>query len=142
MIKIVTEPLCLDELIGSVESPSSGALVIFDGRVRNHSDGKEVLYLEYEAYESMALKEMEAIRRKSLDRWTLDRVVIFHRIGRVEIGESSVLIAVSSAHRADAFSACQHIIDELKKRVPIWKKEFFADGEVWVGLQNGYPDFS
>jgi len=132
LIRIGEDPLDLNELLEAIESPLSGAITLFDGRVRNHSNGRQVLYLEYEAYEALAKSEMEAIRQEALDKWPVEKVAMFHRVGKVGIGESSVLIAVSSAHRGQAFLACQFIIDELKKRVPIWKKEFFADGEIWV----------
>ena len=132
MIRIGFEPLSLQKLYRDTTSSASGALVVFDGRVRDHSAGKSVLYLEYEAHESMAVREMNTIRQEAMHRWPLDKAVIFHRLGRIEIGESSVLIGIAATHRSDAFSACRYIIDELQKRVPIWKKEFFSGGAVWV----------
>jgi molybdopterin synthase catalytic subunit len=123
----------LDEFLSILEDHSTGAVVFFDGRVRNHSQGKDVLYLEYEANESMAIKEMENICCRARDRWPIEKVAVFHRVGRVNLGESSVFVGVSCAHRGPAFSACEFIIDELKKNVPIWKKEFYTDGEQWIG---------
>ncbi len=105
----------------------------FDGTVRNHARDKPVTHLFYEAYDQMAVKEMEAIRERALARWPIRKLAIVHRVGRLEIGETSVFIAVSSDHRGHAFQACQFVIDELKRRVPIWKKELYADGSsIWV----------
>jgi molybdopterin synthase catalytic subunit len=109
-----------------------GAVATFDGCVRNHSHGRATLYLEYEAYESMALTKMQQIADELHARYAINRVAMVHRLGRLEIGETSVFIAVSSAHRAAALDACRYAIDTLKKTVPIWKKEFFADGAVWA----------
>jgi molybdopterin synthase catalytic subunit len=106
--------------------------VTFDGVVREHARGKAVTHLFYEAYPRMALKEMEKIRLEAMSRWPIHEMAIVHRVGRLEIGESSVFVAVSSAHRGDAFEACRHAIDTLKKTVPIWKKEHYRDGEVWI----------
>ena len=124
-------------MLGRVLSPNAGAVVTFDGTVRNNARGKAVTHLFYEAYEEMAVKELESIREAALRRWPLQQLAIVHRTGRLEIGDSSVFIAVSSAHRGDAFSACRFVIDSLKQRAPIWKKEFYADGEVWV---EGFAD--
>jgi molybdopterin synthase catalytic subunit len=110
----------------------SGAVVIFDGVARNNTKGHRTLYLEYEGYEPMALRTMEQIAREIHERWAINRVGIIHRLGRIEITESSVVIVVTSAHRKIAFEACQYAIDRLKKIVPIWKKEYFEDGAVWV----------
>src|SRR5258707_5744794 len=115
-----------------VRGDEDGAVATFDGCVRNHSHGRSTLYLEYEAYESMALAKMREIAESVHDRFAINRVAIIHRLGRLEIGETSVFIAVSAAHRAAAFDACRYAIDTLKKTVPIWKKEFFADGAVWA----------
>ena len=120
------------ELVSSLKSPASGALVVFEGVVRNHSAGRRTLYLQYEAYEPMALKQMCHIGAKIHDKFSIDRVGIVHRVGRLEIGETSVAIAVSSGHRKVAFEACCYGTDRLKQVVPIWKKEFFEDGAVWV----------
>jgi len=142
MLKIVRTPIDLDEVLRSVKSPEAGAIDIFIGTTRNHSNGKEVLSLEYEVYEPMALKLMEAIVAEAHRRWTINRIAIVHRVGKVEIGEASVIVGVSAPHRREAFEACRYAIDALKKDVPIWKKEFFADGEIWVGSQSdilGHP---
>ncbi|HUV13336.1 MAG TPA: molybdenum cofactor biosynthesis protein MoaE [Acidobacteriota bacterium] len=132
MILITQERIDIDSVIQAVQSPKAGAITTFDGRVRNHSRGKRVKHLYYEAYTEMALTELTSIRESALKKWPLDKVAIVHRLGQLEIGETSVFIAVSSAHRADAFAACQYVIDTLKESVPIWKKEFFEDGEEWV----------
>jgi molybdopterin synthase catalytic subunit len=116
----------------SAVSPEDGALALFVGVVRNHNAGRGVLHLEYEGYEEMALSEMEAIAAEARRRFSVSDVRIVHRLGRMEIGEASVAVAVCSPHRAQAFEACRFAIDTLKRRVPIWKKEFYADGEVWL----------
>jgi molybdopterin synthase catalytic subunit len=115
-----------------VRADEDGAVATFDGCVRNRSHGRSTLYLEYEAYESMALAKMREIAEHVHRSLAINRVAIIHRLGRLEIGETSVFIAVSAAHRAAAFDACRYAIDTLKKTVPIWKKEFFADGAVWA----------
>ncbi len=109
-----------------------GAVVVFDGVVRNHSSGRRTLYLEYEAYEPMALERMTALANEAREQWQIDRIGIVHRLGRLEIGQTSVAIVVTAAHRGPAFDACRATIDRLKKEVPIWKKEYFEDGAVWV----------
>lgn len=131
-IEITRAPIAKAEIAEQVKSSADGAVATFDGCVRNHSHGRETLYLEYEAYESMALAKMEEIADYVHRQYAIDRVAIVHRLGRLEIGETSVFIAVSAAHRAAAFDACRYAIDTLKKTVPIWKKEFFADGAVWA----------
>ena len=115
-----------------VRADEDGAVATFDGCVRNHSHGRSTLHLEYEAYESMALDKMREIVEHLHSSFAINRVAIVHRLGRLEIGETSIFIAVSAAHRAAAFDACRYAIDTLKKTVPIWKKEFFADGAVWA----------
>jgi len=132
MIRLVREAINAASLMEELGSPRAGAVVTFDGRVRDHSHGKSVTHLFYEAYEPMARSELETIEAEARASWPLEEVVIVHRLGRMEIGESSVFIAVSCAHRAEAFEACRHIIDRIKVTVPIWKKEFSADGEAWV----------
>jgi molybdopterin synthase catalytic subunit len=119
-------------LMRQVRAGQDGAIVSFDGFVRNESHGRPTLHLEYEAYESMALAKMKEIGAQVHERFSIHRVAIAHRLGRLEIGETSVFIAVSAPHRAAAFAACRFAIDTLKKTVPIWKKEFFADGAVWA----------
>lgn len=132
MISLTREPIDTEAVLRSVQHPEAGAVVSFDGRVRNHSKGRQVTHLYYEAYPEMAEKELAKILTTAFSRWSLQTVNIVHRMGRLEIGDSSVFIAVSSAHRAEAFAACRFIIDSLKESVPIWKKEYFEDGEVWV----------
>ena len=137
MILITDSKIDIQTVLESVGDPSAGAIDVFIGTTRNHSDGKQVVSLEYEAYEPMALKMMNEIAGAAKSRWNIHRISIVHRIGQVAIGEASVVIAVSAAHRKEAFEACLHAIDTLKRDVPIWKKEVFADGEVWVGAQSG-----
>jgi molybdopterin synthase catalytic subunit len=136
MIKIVRGPIDLDEVLDSVKSPEAGAIDVFIGTTRNHSDGRKVLSLEYEAYEPMAVKLMESIGAEARHRWAIDRFSIVHRVGSVDVGAASVVIAVSAVHRREAFEACRYAIDGLKKDIPIWKKEAFSDGEIWVGIQS------
>lgn len=119
-------------LAEELKAPQDGATVVFEGIVRNHSKGRETLYLEYETYEPMALRAMREIGREAKQRFPVDRIGMIHRTGRLEIGEASVAILVASAHRAPAFEACRYAIDELKRRVPIWKKEHFKDGSIWA----------
>jgi molybdopterin synthase catalytic subunit len=119
-------------LVEHLRAARDGAIVAFDGCVRNHSHGRTTLYLEYEAYDAMALEKMREIASQLHSNFAIDGVAIVHRLGRLEIGETSVFIAVSAAHRAPAFEACRWAIDTLKRTVPIWKKEFFADGAVWA----------
>ena len=115
-----------------VSAPDKGGLVLFVGTVRNHTQGKEVLRLDFEAYEPMAINEMRKIAEAVNERWPESKAAIHHRVGQLAIGDIAVIIAVGTAHRAGAFAACQYAIDTLKETVPIWKKEIFADGEVWV----------
>jgi molybdopterin synthase catalytic subunit len=133
MIEITSEPLSLARCVAAVEAPQCGAIVTFLGTVRDHSDGKRTDYLEYEAYPEMAEEVLHTIVQEAHDRWHIGHVAVQHRIGRLEIGEPSVVIAVSAPHRAEAFAACRHIIERLKQIVPIWKKEYGEGGEVWVG---------
>lgn len=119
-------------LLNSIKKPEDGAMVVFDGVVRNNTRGRQTLYLEYDSYPAMAVAQMEQIAREALEKFAVRDVQIVHRVGRQEIGDTTVLIAVASGHRAAAFDACRYVIDTLKKKVPIWKKEFFADGAEWV----------
>lgn len=136
--RVVTEPLSPDTIAAEVDDPAAGGIVIFSGVVRNETGGRPVKFLEYEAHAPMAEVKMREIGESLRARWSgVKRVAMLHRIGRLEIGEASVLIAVSAAHRGDAFEACRYAIDTLKRTVPVWKKEHFEDGEVWVGLQGG-----
>jgi molybdopterin synthase catalytic subunit len=132
VILIVDKTIDADALIRHVRTGADGAIVTFDGCVRNQSHGRPTLYLDYEAYESMALAKMREIAAEARTKFSIDRVAIAHRLGRLEIGETSVFIAVSAPHRAAAFDACRYIIDTLKRSVPIWKKEYFEDGAVWA----------
>lgn len=132
IILLVRETIQPRDAIESVKAPEDGAAVVFDGFVRNNFKGHRTLYLEYEAYEPMAYAKMREIAAQIRLRFSIHRVAIIHRLGRLEIGETSVLIIVSSAHRAAAFDACRYAIDALKSTVPIWKKEFFAGGAVWA----------
>lgn len=137
LVEVTRQPLSEERLMGAVGEPGAGGLVLFSGVVREETGGRRVKYLEYEAHEPMALAKMREIAQALRGRWPGVRgVALMHRIGRLEIGESSVMIAVSSPHRAEAFDACRFAIDTLKATVPVWKKEFFEDGEVWVGLQG------
>ena len=131
-IQIVREEIPTEAILNRLKRPEDGAAVIFEGIVRNNTRGKRTLYLDYEAYEPMALKEMKTLGEQAHDRFKVDAVSITHRLGRLGIGETSVLVVVTSAHRAAGFEACRWIIDTLKKTVPIWKKEYFEDGAVWA----------
>jgi molybdopterin synthase catalytic subunit len=132
LILLVHQGIDADALVHHVRTGSDGAIVTFDGCVRNQSHGRRTLYLDYEAYESMALAKMGEIAAELHTKFPIDRVAIAHRLGRLEIGETSVFIAVSAPHRASAFEACRYAIDTLKRSVPIWKKEYFEDGAVWA----------
>ena len=132
MIEIVQNTIDRRKVVDSVSGPGSGAIVTFDGTVRDSARGKPVTHLYYDAYSEMAIKELQKIRHQAMHRWPLDEMSIVHRGGKMEIGESSVFIAVSSAHRGAGFEACRFAIDTLKTTVPIWKKEHYQDGEVWM----------
>jgi molybdopterin synthase catalytic subunit len=132
IFQLVRQPIRPLELAESLKASEDGALVIFDGFVRNNFRGKKTLYLEYEAYESMAYAKLREIGAQIREKFSIHRLAIVHRLGRLEIGETSVWIAVSSPHRAAAFDACRYAIDSLKRSVPIWKKEYFAGGAVWA----------
>jgi MoaE-MoaD fusion protein len=130
--RILREPIDTSRVLSSIKRGEDGAAVLFEGTVRNQTHGRKTLYLDYEAYEVMAVKEMETLAREAMNRFAVRDVAIVHRLGRLEIGETSVLIVVASAHRAAAFEACRWLIDTLKRQVPIWKKEHFEDGAVWA----------
>ena len=129
---IVREPIDSRRLAAGLQAAEDGALVVFEGVVRNHTRDRRTLYLDYESYEPMALNKLEALRTDALQQFGIRDAAIVHRIGRLQIGEASVVIVIASAHRAAAFDACRWIIDTLKKTVPIWKKEYFEDGAVWA----------
>lgn len=130
--RIVRERIPTEEIAAALKAPADGAVIVFEGIVRNHSRGKQTLYLEYEAYEAMALAKMREIGAQMREQFAIDRLAMVHRLGRIEIGETSVVIAVSAAHRGAAFDACRYGIDALKRAVPIWKRGYFADGAVWA----------
>ena len=132
-IQISAKALDLQACIDWVSTPECGGIDVFIGTVRNATKGKAVIRLEFEAYEAMALSEMQKIAEQTIAKWTVLRIAIHHRVGVLAIGEVPVIIAVSAAHRDAAFDACRYAIDTLKQTVPIWKKEVFEDGEVWVG---------
>ena len=132
LIELVRTGIDTRALVARLVRGENGAVVTFEGVTRNHSGGRATRFLEYEAYEPMALAQMQALADEIKSRWPVDRVGIVHRLGRLEIGEASVVIVVTSAHRKAAFEACHYAIDRLKKTAPIWKKEYFTDGEVWV----------
>jgi len=131
-VQIVRERIDTSSLIEGMKCPADGALVVFEGVVRNNSRGRRTLFLDYEAYEEMALRQMKDLVEKAVSQFRVRQVALVHRIGRLQIGESSVVISVASAHRAAAFEACRWLIDTLKCTVPIWKKEYFEDGAVWA----------
>lgn len=131
-IALTSDPIDSTALVASLKRAEDGAVVVFDGIVRNHTRDRRTLYLFYEAYPEMAVEQMRALAAHALERYPIRDVAIAHRLGRLEVGETSVLIAVASAHRAAAFDACRWLIDTLKQTVPIWKKEFFEDGAVWT----------
>ena len=132
IIRLVREPINAQALIAHARGASDGAIVMFDGFVRDHSKNRRTRYLEYEAYESMAVAKMQEIAAHLHGNFAIDRIAMVHRLGRLEIGETSILIVVSGAHRAATFDACRYAIDTLKRTVPIWKKEYFEDGSVWA----------
>jgi molybdopterin synthase catalytic subunit len=134
VVRIQSSPLSVDEAVAAVRRPDCGAVAVFLGTVRDRHDGRRVTGLSYSSYEEMARKEMEAIEAEARRRWKLGEVFCAHRTGRLEIGDASVVIAVSAAHRAEAFEACRFAIETLKKTVPIWKEEFYeGSGKAWVG---------
>jgi len=132
IFQLVRTPIDTGALVSRVRASADGAIVTFDGFVRNQSHNRPTLYLDYEAYEPMALAKMSEIGTQLHDKYPIHRVAMVHRLGRLEIGETSVLIVVSAPHRAAAFDACRFAIDTLKRTVPIWKKEYFEDGAVWA----------
>jgi molybdopterin synthase catalytic subunit len=128
------------DVLARVKQGEDGAAVVFEGVVRNHTRGRRALYLDYEAYEEMALEQLESLAQQALKEFAVRDVAIVHRLGRLQIGEISVLIVVASAHRAAAFDACRWLIDTLKRTVPIWKKEYFEDGAVWADGESFPPE--
>ncbi|MDB5118580.1 MAG: molybdenum cofactor biosynthesis protein MoaE [Mucilaginibacter sp.] len=134
-IKLSVSTLNVPDCVDWILSPESGGIDVFIGTVRNATKGKPVVRLEFEAYDKMALNEMEKIAQQAFAQWPVQKILIHHRTGVLQVGEIPVIIAVSAAHRDAAFDACRYIIDTLKQTVPIWKKEIFEDGEVWVAAR-------
>jgi molybdopterin synthase catalytic subunit len=132
VFRLVREPIDIQKIADSLKKPEDGAVVVFEGVVRNHSHDKEVRFLEYDAYESMALKKLEEVGSRAKGGFAIRDIAIVHRLGHMNVGECSVVIVVTSAHRSAAFEACRFAIDTIKDIVPIWKKEFYEDGEVWI----------
>jgi molybdopterin synthase catalytic subunit len=131
-VEIVDAPIAAEAMVAAMKAGSDGAVCVFDGIVRDNTRGRQTLYLDYEAYREMAQEQMQRIAAEAVTKFGVRDVAVVHRLGRLMVGETSVLIVVASAHRAAAFDACRWLIDTLKKTVPIWKKETFADGAVWA----------
>lgn len=140
MTAITTAPLEHDALVRALDTTGIGAVAVFLGLVRDHNKGRKVLYLDYEAYEPLALRGLEVILAEALEKWPTVRLAIHHRIGRMEIGEASVVIAAASPHRPDAFSASRYAIERIKQIVPIWKHEYFEGGDVWIEGATADPE--
>ena len=138
-VEILDEVLPTSAVMEEIKAGADGAVCCFDGIVRNNTRGRETLYLDYEAYREMALAQMNALAAEAVSRFGVRDVALLHRLGRLQVGETSVLIVVASAHRGAAFDACRWVIDTLKKTVPIWKKEYFLDGAVWADGEP-FPD--
>jgi molybdopterin synthase catalytic subunit len=132
LIEIVDGVIGAEAIVAGIKAGGDGAVCVFDGIVRDNTRGRQTLYLDYESYREMALAQMQRLGAEAVERFGVRDVALVHRLGRLLVGETSVLIVVSSAHRAGAFDACRWLIDTLKKTVPIWKKETFADGAVWA----------
>jgi molybdopterin synthase catalytic subunit len=141
-IRLTRDPIQAEALVAAAKHGEDGAVIVFDGIVRNNSRGRKTLYLDYEAYEEMATKQMKELAREAITRFEVRNVAIIHRLGRLQVGETSVLIIVSSAHRAKAYEASRFLIDTLKKTVPIWKKETFVDGAVWADGEPFPPGYA
>jgi molybdopterin synthase catalytic subunit len=139
MFRVINQAIDLQELVRFVTDPEAGAIATFIGTTRNHNDGRKVIALDYDGYPEMAEKELARIDAAARKQWQICRMAIVHRLGPVQITEASVMIAVSSGHREAAFAACRFAIEEIKRTVPIWKKEVFEGGEVWIGTQTGEP---
>jgi molybdopterin synthase catalytic subunit len=137
MFCVTQSQIDVNELVNYVIDPEAGAIATFIGTTRNNNEGRRVIALDYEAYPEMAEKELARIGAEAGEKWQISRMAIVHRLGPVHIGEASVVIAVSSPHREAAFAASRFAIEEIKKTVPIWKKEVYEGGEVWIGTQSG-----
>lgn len=131
-IELTHDVIDSQQIVSSLKAGDDGAVCVFDGIVRNNTRGRQTLFLDYSAYDEMALKQMRALAEEAIAKFKVRDVAIVHRLGKLEITETSILIAVASAHRAAAFDACRWLIDTLKTTVPIWKKEHFVDGAVWT----------
>jgi molybdopterin synthase catalytic subunit len=131
-VEIIDTPIPADAIVSAMKAGGDGAVCVFDGIVRDNTRGRPTLYLDYEAYREMALEQMQRLAGEAAAKFGVRDVALVHRLGRLMVGETSVLIVVASAHRAAAFDACRWLIDTLKKTIPIWKKETFADGAVWA----------
>ena len=132
MVRLQRERIGIDDVLQLARSDGDGAVALFAGTVRDHNAGRRVLYLEYDAYPTMALRELERIADATVAGGNVSRVVIVHRLGRLEIGETSIAVAVAAPHRAEALEACRHVIDAVKRTVPIWKREHTEGGAVWI----------
>src|SRR5258708_1958108 len=150
-VEIVEGPIAEEGIVAGLKAGSDGAVCVFDGIVRDNTRGRQTLYLDYEAYREMALEQMLRLAAEAVEKFGVRDVAVVHRLGRLMVGETSVLIVVASAHRGAAFDACRWLIDTLKKTVPIWKKEQFVDGAIWadgepfpsgIGLQGSAVDGS
>ncbi len=139
MFRVTDKPINLQELVDCVTDPEAGAIATFIGTTRNNNEGRKVIALDYEAYPEMAEKELTRLGEEERRKWQICRMAIVHRVGPVQITEPSVMIAVSAAHREAAFAACRFAIEEIKRTVPIWKKEVYEGGEIWIGTQSGQP---
>ena len=139
MFRVTDKPIDLKELVDYVGNPQAGAIATFIGTTRNNNEGRKVIALDYDGYAEMAEKELARIGEDAKTKWPICRMAIVHRLGPVQITEASVIIAVSAGHRDAAFAACRFAIEEIKKTVPIWKKEMYEGGEVWIGTQTGQP---
>jgi len=139
-VAVTSEPLDSNALAALVDAKGDGAVVTFAGLVRDHNQGRQVQFLEYEAYEPLAIRALQRIVDEARDLWPGARIAVHHRLGRLEIGEASIVIAAASAHRADAFAACRYTIERVKQIVPIWKREHFNGGDVWLEGATADPD--
>lgn len=139
MFRVTNDPIDLQDLLDYVGDPAAGAIATFIGTTRNNNEGRKVVALDYDGYPEMAEKELRRIGTDAQTKWPICKMAIVHRLGPVQITEASVIIAVSAGHRDAAFAACRFAIEEIKKTVPIWKKEVYEGGEVWIGTQTGQP---
>jgi len=139
MFRVSNKPIDLQELVDYVSDPGAGAIATFIGTTRNNNEGRKVIALDYDGYPEMAEKELRRIGADAQTKWPICRMAIVHRLGPVQITEASVIIAVSAGHRDAAFAACRFAIEEIKKTVPIWKKEVYEGEEIWIGTQTGQP---